>query len=702
MFTFISYWRTAAVVLCDLASTAYYIGGIVEQAIGPAAPWFILAVMLFSYAVRSVYIESCSSVFVRGGVYRVVKEAMGGFLAKLSVSALMFDYVLTGPISGVSAGQYLMGLSLELFSLFTSHKLDPATQDTWKAWGAVVPGLAPVTLYFFRQNLLGIHEASGKALKIMAATTVMAVVLLTWCGVTLLFRPLNSVPLTPDFHQTPDPLGFLGGTAAGEHIRGLHGLDFLSLIGVIGLFIAFGHSILAMSGEETLAQVYREVEAPKLPNFKKAAFIVFVYSLVLTGGISFLAVLLIPNDVRMKDFADNLIGGLAMNVAGPIERGRAARLRGGGRLSDPGRGGEHGHRRLQRRLEPRGRGRRPVRLVFGPAPALRHDAPSAVPDRRPATGHDPHQPRRRADAGRGVCVRRRLELRVQGVGNGGAVRFQGPAGARVQGAAQRPYRPLRVPIGLGLIFLILLVAAVMNLLTKQTATEWGLGFTVGFMVLFLVSERYTRRQGEPAVHEHLEQFNQQAAAELTPAALGLTKPRCVLVAVRSTQHLEMLDKALAEADRQTTDVVVIHAKLSPPVPPDAPPVPLDTHERRLLTAVVERAEKLGIEVLAGGVADQPAVARDPQGGEGPQGPSGVAAGVEKLVCRRRDVGRVAVVQRPRSTAAHRGLLASAVRRPSEPLDSAPRVAGDGGQVGVGQRYYARRVDRLRRGGVLAD
>src|SRR5271166_5997604 len=78
-FTFISYWRTAAVVLCDLASTAYYIGGIVVSAIGKAAPWFILAVMLFSYAVRSVYIES-SSLFVRGGVYRVVKEAMGGFL----------------------------------------------------------------------------------------------------------------------------------------------------------------------------------------------------------------------------------------------------------------------------------------------------------------------------------------------------------------------------------------------------------------------------------------------------------------------------------------------------------------------------------------------------------------------------------------------------------------------------------------------
>src|SRR5579863_5948583 len=80
MFSFISYWRVAAVVLCDLASTAFYIGGIVEQAIGPAAPWYIMGVMAFSYCVRAVYIESCS-LFVRGGVYRVVKEALGGMPA---------------------------------------------------------------------------------------------------------------------------------------------------------------------------------------------------------------------------------------------------------------------------------------------------------------------------------------------------------------------------------------------------------------------------------------------------------------------------------------------------------------------------------------------------------------------------------------------------------------------------------------------
>ena len=113
MLSFISFWRAAAVVLNDLGSTAYYIGGISEQAVGKSAPWFILGIMLFSYAVRALYIESCS-MFVRGGVYRVVHEAMGGTLAKFSVSALMFDYVLTGPISAVSAGLYFAGLINEL------------------------------------------------------------------------------------------------------------------------------------------------------------------------------------------------------------------------------------------------------------------------------------------------------------------------------------------------------------------------------------------------------------------------------------------------------------------------------------------------------------------------------------------------------------------------------------------------------------
>src|SRR2546425_13169775 len=45
MLSFISFWRAAAIVLNDLASSAYYAGGIAEKAIGKAAPWFILAIM---------------------------------------------------------------------------------------------------------------------------------------------------------------------------------------------------------------------------------------------------------------------------------------------------------------------------------------------------------------------------------------------------------------------------------------------------------------------------------------------------------------------------------------------------------------------------------------------------------------------------------------------------------------------------------
>src|SRR6476660_5187882 len=125
--SFISFWRAAAVVLSDLASSAYYAGGIAEHAIGRSAPWLILAVMLFSFAVRSVYVES-SSMFVRGGVYVVVRDAMGPFVARLSVSSLLFDYILTGPISVVSAGQYLGHLLNELGGM-VMHVKDPVSPN---------------------------------------------------------------------------------------------------------------------------------------------------------------------------------------------------------------------------------------------------------------------------------------------------------------------------------------------------------------------------------------------------------------------------------------------------------------------------------------------------------------------------------------------------------------------------------------------
>src|SRR6202166_5448053 len=152
MLAFISFLGATAIVLNDMGSSAFYAGAIAEHFVGKTAPWFILAIMVLSFAVRSMYIESCS-MFVRGGVYRVVKEAMGSTLAKFSVSALMFDYILTGPISGVSAGQYLTGFLNELFVRVQVNLTLPANYTA--AFFAVA-----VTIYFWWENIKGIPESS--------------------------------------------------------------------------------------------------------------------------------------------------------------------------------------------------------------------------------------------------------------------------------------------------------------------------------------------------------------------------------------------------------------------------------------------------------------------------------------------------------------------------------------------------------------
>jgi len=298
LLSFISFWRAAAIVLSDLGSTAFYVGGIVEQAVGKAAPWFILGVMCFSYAVRAVYIES-SAMFVRGGVYRVVKEAMGGTLAKLSVSALLFDYVLTGPISGVSAGQYLVGLLNDLL-----HRAGSAHTLPVGATAAFVAIL--ITAYFWWRNTQGIHESSEDALRIMKVTTVMVVLMIGWCGLTLFWQGgvWPPAPVPSNMHFSDDGLGWLKGT-------------IWPTFTAIAILIGFGHSILAMSGEESLAQVYREIEHPKVKNLQRTGLVIFVYSVVFTSLVSFFAVAIIPDGVRPR-FYDNLISGLAMNVVGPL------------------------------------------------------------------------------------------------------------------------------------------------------------------------------------------------------------------------------------------------------------------------------------------------------------------------------------------------------------------------------------------------
>src|ERR1700690_225177 len=178
---------------------------------------------------------------------------------------------------------------------------------TVNANGTAAAFAIAVTLYFWWQNLKVISESSEKALCIMQLTTVMVVALIGWCAYTLLVRGghLPPAPIPRNIVQDKHSLGWLYGTRIPQ------------MLTAVIVFVGLGHSVLAMGGEESLPPVYREIEHPKLVNLKKAALVIFLYSMVFTSLVSFFAVMIIPDHIRPQYF-ENLIGGLAMGLEGPF------------------------------------------------------------------------------------------------------------------------------------------------------------------------------------------------------------------------------------------------------------------------------------------------------------------------------------------------------------------------------------------------
>jgi amino acid transporter/nucleotide-binding universal stress UspA family protein len=572
--SFISFWRAAAVVLSDLASSAFYAGGIAEHAIGKSAAWFILAVMLFSFAVRSVYLESCS-MFVRGGVYIVVRDAMGHFMARLSVSALMFDYILTGPISVVSAGLYLGRLLNEFAEM--GHIATRVPPNLFAAGFGIM-----VTVYFWRSNIRGIHESSGKALRIMQITTVMVVAFLIWCPITLLLQghaQLPPLPVPANIQFSEDALGWFNGTIWPQ-------------IGAIALIIAFGHSLLSMSGFETLAQVYREIAYPKMKNLIYTGNLVCVYAVFCTGFITMFAAMIIPDSAR-GHYADNLLGGLAMHLAGP-----------------------HLLRLLFR-----------IFVVFVGVLILSGAVNTSiiggngVMNRLAEDGvlvdwfRKPHK--RFGTSARMINVIAGLQLFTIFLSRGD-VNLLGEAYAfgvvwsffmkslsvlvlRYKRHDQEYKVPgnfriatLEIPVGLATTTLILLLVAIANLFSKRIATIYGVGFTILVFIIFTISERVNKRR----VHTEksgLEEFNLDMQPEITAETVH-ARPGCVLVAVRDYHRMSHLLAVLEKTNLRRHDIVVMTVR---PISTGAAEYELSQkqlfsdYEKELLSAVVTMAEKAG-------------------------------------------------------------------------------------------------------------
>jgi amino acid transporter len=543
MLSFISFWRAAAIVLNDLGSSAYYAGGEAEGFIGKSAPWFVLAVMLFSGAITVIYIESCS-MFVRGGVYRTVKEALGGTLAKVSVSALMFDYVLTGPISGVAAGRYLGGLINDLFSYVHIAVTVPAG-FTAAVFAVVVTG------YFWWENIKGIPESSHKALRIMQVATVMVVILIAWCVYTAVLRH-SSLPPFPRPSNIKLDENSLGWLYSGWGSR------ILQAVPLIAIFVGIGHSVLAMTGAESLAQVYREIEHPKLPNLKKAGLVIFLFSMLFTSLVSFFAVMIIPDNIR-PEYLENLIGGLAMNLEGPllirllfhvfVVAVGTAILAGAANTAIVGSNGvlnrvsEDGvlpdwFRQPHRKF---GTSYRIINMIV----ALQ--ITTIVLSRGDVTYL--------------------ADLYAFGVIWSFALNGIAVLVLRYKRPEAREFRvPLNIqigktdfPVGVALITLILLAIAIVNLVTKPRATVSGLVFSVLLFTLFVASEKISRK-GRSASHVEMDQFNVAAQAELNLESVGC-RPGNVIVPVSNYHALYHLSAVLDRVKPERRDVVVLHARI---------------------------------------------------------------------------------------------------------------------------------------------
>jgi amino acid transporter len=587
MLTFISFWRAAAVVLNDLGSSAFYAGGIAEQAVGKAAPWFILGVMLFSFAVRSVYVESCS-MFTRGGVYRVVKEALGGNFAKLSVSALMFDYILTGPISGVSAGQYIVGLLNEMLGVGAARGWVPAGMTGLAHNGLPVNEVsailaAMVTIYYWWQNLKGIEESTDKALAVMQVTTVMVVLLLGWGFFTAfhIHAKLPPLPIPSNLHFSNDALGFLSGT------------KLANMLGIFGILMAFGHSVLAMSGEETLAQVNREIEHPKLKNLKRAAIVIAIYSFIFTGIGTMLATMIIPDSVRVKVYSDNLIAGMAMYMVGPMALRIIFRifvvvvgfliLSGAINTS-----------------------------IIGSSGVMMRVAEDGVltdwfrkPHRRFGTSY------------RIINLVAGLQLFTIVVSRGNVImlgeayafgviwsftfnslamlvlrwKYKGERGWKVP--VNLRLGKTEIPVGLFCVFLTLLMVALVNLATKSVATESGIVFTAVFFAIFAISERRNARHHQLTQQQMKEHFQLEQQDTIGREALQV-RSGGVLVTMRDPINPFALKWALARTNADQQDIVVLTARMVGAGGPEfLENQVFSEHEQMLFTKAVSVAESFG-------------------------------------------------------------------------------------------------------------
>lgn len=574
MLSFISFWKASAIVLCDFGSSAYYAGGIAAKSFGQAYPYFVLAVMLFSGFLLMMYIES-SSLFTRGGVYVVVREAMGKTMAKFSVSALIFDYLLTGPISSVSAGLYIAALLKILL---------PHIGISWNISDRLLAMIFSISviLYFWRENIKGVQESADKNVKIILFVGFVGIILFFWSLFTIWQKGFTLPEFKLNF--TDEALGWA------------KDISWLKPVGLIGIIMAFGHSILALSGLETLAQVYREIEDPKIPNLKKTVIAIFIFSLLFTGMLTFFSALIIPFDVMISKYSDNLLSGLAMELYGPYKLKLILKflvvLSAGFILVGA------------------------VNTAFvGANGILNRVAEDGI---LPESLRQLH--RKYGTTYRIITLVAALQILVV-ILSGGDIFLLGEAYAfgvltsltfdvlaliflrfKKKDEPREWLFPLnlnyngyQIPLGLISIFLTLFIVFLANLITKKIATISGLIFTLFLYIVFTISEKKNEKkinlkEEDKGFEEKVNLAGEQDISEL---ALKFKKENKILVPVRNPNNLVHLKSVLESTDDNTTDIVVLYVKVQKGLESSGASGVILPEEKELFKQIILLAEKYG-------------------------------------------------------------------------------------------------------------
>jgi hypothetical protein len=119
---------------------------------------------------------------------------------------------------------------------------------------------------------------------------------------------------------------------------------------------------------------------------------------------------------------------------------------------------------------------------------------------------------------------------------------------------------VEIPVGLGLITLVLFGIAIINLFTKVQATIAGVTFSIALFIVFTISERYTKHQRSGAKHVEMDQFHLEMEGALTPESVG-ARPGNILVPVSNVHALYHLGTVLDRIKPGRRDIIVLHVRI---------------------------------------------------------------------------------------------------------------------------------------------